>query len=58
MARELARPLRVEDVQPTAAHAFAEVFGLELAEPPRDAQGLWPAPLQAADAARGEPSLA
>ena len=32
MARELGRPLRVDEVRPAAAAALAEVFGLELAE--------------------------
>jgi lipoyl(octanoyl) transferase len=37
MARELARPVAVDDVRPAAAAAIAEVFGLELEEvsPPR-----------------------
>ena len=32
MARELGRPLTVDEVRPSAAAAIAEVFGLELAE--------------------------
>ena len=34
MARELGRPLTVDDVRPAALSAFAEVFGLELAAEP------------------------
>jgi lipoyl(octanoyl) transferase len=33
MARELARPMSVDEVRPHAAAAIAEVFGLELGEP-------------------------
>ena len=32
MARELGRPLSVDEVRPAAAQAFADVFGLTLAE--------------------------
>ena len=32
MARELGRPLTVDEVRPAAAAALAEVFGLELVE--------------------------
>ena len=37
MARELGRPVTVDEVRPAAAEALAEVFGLELEEvsPPR-----------------------
>jgi lipoate-protein ligase B len=46
MARELSRPLGVDDVRPAAAVAFAEVFGLELEElPADDGAGLWGQPL-------------
>ena len=46
MARELGRPVTVEDVRPAAADALAEVFGLELEELPADAgAGLWPQPV-------------
>jgi lipoyl(octanoyl) transferase len=46
MAVEVGRPLRTEDVRPTAAAAFAEVFGLELEElPADDGAGLWAQPL-------------
>jgi lipoyl(octanoyl) transferase len=33
MARELGRPVTVDEVRPAAASAIAEVFGLELGEP-------------------------
>ena len=36
MARELGRPLSVDDVRPRAAEAIAEVFGLELEALPAD----------------------
>jgi len=43
MARELDRPVTVEDVRPAAAAAVAEVFDLELEELPADERaGLWP----------------
>jgi len=32
MARELGRPITVDEVRPSAAAAIAEVFGLELSE--------------------------
>jgi lipoyl(octanoyl) transferase len=45
IARELGRPLSVDDVRPAAAAALAEVFGLELEEVPTDAgPGLWAQP--------------
>ena len=45
MARELGRPLSVDDVRPAAATAIAEVFGLELEElPAGEGPGLWPQP--------------
>ena len=34
MARELGRPVTVDEVRPAAVSAFAEVFGLELEERP------------------------
>ncbi|HEY7397221.1 MAG TPA: lipoyl(octanoyl) transferase LipB [Gaiellaceae bacterium] len=34
MARELGRPLSVDEVRPVAAEAFADVFGVTLAEAP------------------------
>ena len=43
MARELGRPLTVEDVRPAASDSIAEVFGLELEElPAENGVGLWP----------------
>ena len=43
MARELGRPLAVDDVRGAAARALEEVFDLELAELPADeGPGLWP----------------
>ena len=48
MARELGRPLAVDDVRPAAAAALEEVFGLELEElPAGEGAGLWPQPLHA-----------
>ena len=45
IARELGRPVAVEDVRPLAAAALEEVFGLELEElPAEEARGLWPEP--------------
>jgi lipoyl(octanoyl) transferase len=38
MARELARPLAVDEVRPAAAAAIADVFGLELLEVPAPPQ--------------------
>jgi lipoyl(octanoyl) transferase len=49
MARELARPLTVDEVKPAAISAVAAVFGLELEElPAEDGTGLWPQPIHAA----------
>ena len=46
MARELGRPLTVDEVRPAAAAAIAEVFGLELEElPAEDGAGLWAQPV-------------
>jgi lipoyl(octanoyl) transferase len=46
MARELGRPLSVDDVKPAATAALAEVFELELEPlPADDGAGLWPQPL-------------
>ena len=43
MARELERPLTVDDVRPAAEAAIAEVYGLELEPlPADDGAGLWP----------------
>jgi lipoyl(octanoyl) transferase len=53
MARELGRPLTVDEVRPAAANAIAEVFGLELEELPADeGAGLWAQPTHATLAAR------
>jgi lipoyl(octanoyl) transferase len=53
MARELSRPISVEDVRPAAIDAVAEVFGLELEELPADAgAGLWPQPIHSLLASR------
>ncbi|MBA2641431.1 MAG: lipoyl(octanoyl) transferase LipB [Actinobacteria bacterium] len=53
MARELARPVTVEEVRPAAIAAIAEVFGLELEElPAEDGAGLWPQFVHASLAAR------
>jgi lipoyl(octanoyl) transferase len=49
LARELGRPVSVDDVRPAAAEAIAEVFGLELSElPAEDGAGLWEQPVHAA----------
>jgi len=46
MARELARPIGVDEVRPVAASAIAEVFGLTLDElPAEEGAGLWAQPL-------------
>ena len=45
MARELRRPVSVDDVRPAARDAFAEVFDLSLDELPGDEAGLWAQPL-------------
>ncbi len=43
LARELGRPVSVEEVRPLAHDAIAEVFGLELEPlPVEDGHGLWP----------------
>jgi lipoyl(octanoyl) transferase len=48
IARELGRPVGVDEVRPLAAAAIEEVFGLELEElPGRDDQALWPLPVHA-----------
>jgi lipoyl(octanoyl) transferase len=53
MARELGRPLLVDDVRPAAAEALADVFGLELEEIPADeGAGLWEQPVHEALASR------
>ncbi len=55
MARELGRPVTVDEVRPAARDAFAEVFELELEELPDDGDhgtGLWPQTVHAQLAAR------
>jgi lipoyl(octanoyl) transferase len=52
MARELERPVTVEDVRPAAVTAVAEVFGLEFEELPGEDAGLWAQPIHASLAAR------
>jgi lipoyl(octanoyl) transferase len=53
MARELGRPVTVDEVRPHAAAALADVLGLELDElPAEDGAGLWPQPVHAKLAAR------
>jgi lipoyl(octanoyl) transferase len=48
VARELGRPVAVDEVRPLARAAFAEVFELELEPLPADeGAGLWPQPLHA-----------
>jgi lipoyl(octanoyl) transferase len=53
MARELERPLAVDEVRPEAIRAIGEVFGLVLEElPADDGAGLWRQSIHAALAAR------
>jgi lipoyl(octanoyl) transferase len=53
MARELDRPVAVEDVRPAAMAAIADVFELELEElPAEEGAGLWPQTIHASLAAR------
>jgi len=53
MARELGRPVTVDEVRPAAIAAIAEVFGLEFEDlPPDEGAGLWPQPIHAALEAR------
>jgi lipoyl(octanoyl) transferase len=53
MARELARPIGVEDVRPAAIQAVAEVFDLQLDEVPADeGAGLWRQSIHASLATR------
>jgi lipoyl(octanoyl) transferase len=48
MARELGRPLSVDEVRPAAAAALEGVFGLDFEElPPEPGGGLWPQPTHA-----------
>jgi lipoyl(octanoyl) transferase len=52
IARELDRPIGVEEVRPAAVEAIAAVFGLELEElPADDGAGLWPQSIHASLAA-------
>ena len=53
MARELERPVTVEDVRPAAIEAIATVFGLALEGiPADDGAGLWPQSIHASLATR------
>jgi lipoyl(octanoyl) transferase len=53
MARELARPVTVDEVRPVAAAALADVFALELEElDAADGAGLWAQPIHERIAAR------
>src|ERR671925_677932 len=53
IARELGRPVSVDEVRPFARKALADVFELELEElPADDGAGLWPQPVHAQLAAR------
>jgi lipoyl(octanoyl) transferase len=54
IARELERPVSVEEVRPLARDALAEVFELELEPlPADDGHGLWAQPIHAQLSARG-----
>jgi lipoyl(octanoyl) transferase len=53
MARELDRPLTVDDVRPAAVEAIADVFRFEFEELPAEMEtGLWPQPIHASLAGR------
>ena len=53
IAREVGRPVTVDDVRPFARDAIAEVFELEVEPlPADDGAGLWPQPIHAQLAAR------
>jgi lipoyl(octanoyl) transferase len=52
IARELGRPVPVDEMRPLARDAFAEVFDLAFEELPGDEPGLWAQPLHAQLAAR------
>jgi lipoyl(octanoyl) transferase len=53
IARELGRPVTVDEVRPHAAAALEHVFGLELSDlPAAEGAGLWPQPLHAQLAAK------
>jgi lipoate-protein ligase B len=48
VARELERPVSVDDVRPLAVQGLADVFSLDFSELPADAgHGLWPQPVHA-----------
>src|SRR2546430_13814407 len=48
IARELGRPVTVDEVRPHAVTALADIFGLELEElPAQDGVGLWAQPIHA-----------
>ena len=48
VARELERPVSVDDVRPLAVQGLADVFSLDFSElPADDGHGLWPQPLHA-----------
>ena len=48
IARELGRPVTVDEVRPHAVAALEDVFGLELeALPGEDGAGLWAQPMHA-----------
>ena len=54
IARELGRPVTVDEVRPHALEALAEVFGLELEELPAEAgHGLWAQPIHERLALKG-----
>jgi lipoyl(octanoyl) transferase len=53
LAREVGRPVTVNDVRPLATAALAEVFSLDVSElPAEDGAGLWEQPVHARLAAR------
>ncbi len=53
IARELGRPISVDEVRPPALAALADVFELELEDlPAEDGHGLWPQPVHAQLATR------
>ena len=47
LAREIGRPVAVDEVRPAAHAAFAEVFDLAFSELPGGEPGLWPQPRHA-----------
>jgi lipoate-protein ligase B len=53
IAKELGRPVALDEVRPHAAVAIADVFGLELEELPGDEVGLWPQPIHTELASQG-----